>query len=130
MGTIDLQCVTSLIRCGMTLLVLAWLALAVHAGPTLSLAHRYPGPWAELTQGVRDVLELRKVTACSWAMARQSARHPGDYLLYCSSDAQHWTRWRVQPAAQKVRGPGDIVDGIPPPNSDQADISLPPRHTQ
>jgi hypothetical protein len=115
MGTTDLQCVISLIRCGSALLVLAWLASAASISSTLSLAHRYPGPWVELTQSVRHVLNLRNVTACNQAVARPSVRHSDDYLLYCSSDARHWTRWRVLPAVQKVRGPAELVEGIPPP---------------
>jgi hypothetical protein len=115
MGTTDLQCCISLIRCGSALLVLAWLALAANVSSTLSLAHRYPGPWAELTPRIRDVLHLHNVGDCSEAMVRRSVRHSEDYLLYCSRDARHWTRWRVLPSAQKVRGPGDIIEGIPPP---------------
>ncbi|MGZ5988815.1 MAG: hypothetical protein ACXWLC_09495 [Rhizomicrobium sp.] len=45
-------------------------------------------------------------------MGRQSPRNPGEYLLYCTRDEKLWTSWRVQPAANKVRGPGKLFEGI------------------
>jgi hypothetical protein len=97
-------------RCGLTFLGLTcWLG-AADARPKPS--ERFPGPWLEITQEVRDVLDLNKVFACSQAMGRQSSRNPGEYLLYCTRDEKLWTSWRVQPAANMVRGPGKLFEGI------------------
>lgn len=89
---------------------------ASYAQPELSPSEQYPGPWVEVPQGVRDLLALRKVSACSEAVGRQSSRNPNEYLLYCTQDERHWTSWRVQPASQKVQGPGKLFEGIPTPN--------------
>ena len=97
-------------RCGLALLGLTcWLGTA-DARPKPS--ERFPGPWLEVTQEIRDVLDLNKVSACSQAMGRQSLRNPSEYLLYCTRDEKLWTSWRVQLAAQKIRGPGKLFEGI------------------
>ena len=77
----------------------------------------YPGPWLEITQEVRDTLTLRKVSACNEAVGRQSSLNSGEYLLYCTQDEIHWTSWLVKPPAHKVRGPGNLLDGIPLPDT-------------
>ena len=117
MGPIEIHSVIACVRCGLALLVLAWLARTAEAQTKFSPAHRYPGPWLEISQTIRDVLDLRNVTACTQAMRRQSSHDTGEYLLYCTRDGQHWTRWRVRPAAQKLRGPGEVFEDIPPPRN-------------
>src|SRR5262245_43604572 len=86
-------------RFSFALLGLACLLGTADARPMLLPAEQFPGPWLEVTQEIRDVLALNKVSACSQAAGRQSSRIPGEYLLYCTSDEKHWTSWRVQPAA-------------------------------
>jgi hypothetical protein len=106
----------SLFRSGLTLLGLTcWLGTA-DARSKLSPTEQFPGPWLEVTQEIRDVLTLHKVSACSQAMARQSSRDPDEYLLYCTRDEKHWTSWRIQPAAQKVRGPDRPYEEIALPD--------------
>jgi hypothetical protein len=87
-----------------------------HARPMLLPSEQFPGPWLEVTQEIRDVLALHKVSACSQAAGRESSRDPGEYLLYCTSDEKLWTSWRIQPAARTVRGPGRLFHGIAPPD--------------
>jgi hypothetical protein len=100
-------------QCGLVLLGLTYLLGTADARPMPS--ERFPGPWLEVTQEIRDVLTLNKVAACSQAAGRESSRDPGVYLLYCTSDEKRWTSWRVQPAARSVRGPGRLFQGIEPP---------------
>lgn len=101
----------------LTLFVLMPWTGASYAQPELSPSEQYPGPWVEVPQEVRDLLALRKISACSAAVGRQSSRNPSEYLLYCTQDERHWTSWRVQPATHKVQGPGKLFEGIPTPNS-------------
>jgi hypothetical protein len=84
--------------------------------PKLSLSERYPGPWVEVTQEIRDLLDSNKIRACTQAMGRQSANDPGEYLLYCTRDEKLWTRWRVWPATHKIRGPDEIFAIMTPPD--------------
>jgi hypothetical protein len=84
--------------------------------PKLSPESRYPGPWVEVTQDIRDILDRNKVRACAQAMGRQSANDPGEYLLYCTRDEQRWTRWRVWPTKGKVRGPDEIFAAMSLPD--------------
>jgi hypothetical protein len=86
------------------------------AGSKLLPSEQFPGPWLEVTQEIRGVLTLNKVSACGQAMARQSSRDPGEYLLYCTRDERHWTSWHVQPATGKVRGPFTLSEDIPLPD--------------
>jgi hypothetical protein len=95
-------------HCSLTLLGLTCLL----ARPS----EHFPGPWLEVTQEIRDVLSLNKVSACSQAAGRESSRNPGEYLLYCTADEKLWTSWRVQPAARTVRGPGRLYQGIALPD--------------
>jgi hypothetical protein len=104
--------VRAFFRCGVALLGLTCLVGAADARPRLLPSEQFPGPWLEVTQEIRDVLTLNKVSACSQAVGRQSSRNPDEYLLYCTRDEKLWTRWRVQPAAHKVRGPGKLFEGI------------------
>jgi len=104
-------------RCGLILSVITPLAAAASAQPKFSPSQQYPGPWLEITQEVRDVLVLHKISACNEAVERQSSRIEGEYLLYCTQDEKHWTRWHVQPATHKVRGPNKPLEGISPPDS-------------
>ena len=97
-------------RYGLTLLGLTCLLGTADARPKPS--ERFPGPWLEVTQEIRDVLALNNVAACSQAVGRQSSRNPDEYLLYCTRDEKLWTSWRIQPAAHKVRGPGKLFEGI------------------
>jgi hypothetical protein len=90
---------------------------AADAGLKLLPSEQFPGPWLEVTQEIRDVLALNKVTACSQAVGRQSSHNSGEYLLYCTTDEKFWTSWRVQSATHKVYGPGKLVEGIAPPDS-------------
>ena len=101
---------------GLMLLALTFLLGTADARPKISPSEEFPGPWLEVTQEVRDVLTLNKVSACSQAMGRQSSRDPGEYLLYCTRDERLWTSWHVQPAAQKVRGPFTLSEDIPLPD--------------
>jgi hypothetical protein len=105
------------VPCAVILSVITPLAVTAFAQPKFSPSEQYPGPWLEITQQVRDVLALHKISACNEAVERQSSRMSGEYLLYCTQDEKHWTRWHVQPATQKVRGPSKILEGIPLPDS-------------
>ena len=100
----------AIFRGGLTLLGLTCLLGTADARPKPS--EQFPGPWLEITQEIRDVLVLNKVSACSQAVGRQSSRSPDEYLLYCTRDEKLWTSWRVQLAAQKIRGPGRLFEGI------------------
>jgi hypothetical protein len=104
-------------RCGLTLLGLTCLPGTADARPKLLPSEQFPGPWLEVTQEIRDVLALNKVTACSQAVGRQSSPNPGEYLLYCTRDEKLWTSWRVEPAAHEVRGPGKLFEDIALPES-------------
>ena len=75
---------TAYLRCGLTLLGLTCLLGTADARPKLLPSEQFPGPWAEVAEEIREVLALNKVFACSQAVARQSSRDPGDYLLYCT----------------------------------------------
>jgi hypothetical protein len=103
-------------RCSLALLGLTCLLGTADARPMLLPSERFPGPWLEVTQEVRDILALNKVAACSQAAGRESSRTPGEYLLYCTSDEKLWTSWRVHPAARTVRGPGRLFQDIALPN--------------
>ena len=70
--------------CLMLFVLTPWTG-ASYAQPELSPSEQYPGPWAEVSQEVRDLLALRKISACSEAAGRQSSRNPNEYLLYCTS---------------------------------------------
>ena len=98
-------------HCSLAILLTCLLGTA-DARPMLSLSEQFPGPWLEVTQEVRDILTLNKVSACTQAAGRESLRNPGEYLLYCTSDEKRWTSWRVQPAAGTVRGPGRLFRDI------------------
>lgn len=101
---------------GLTLLGLTCCLLGTaDARSKLSPSEQFPGPWLEVTQEIRDILTMQKVSACSQAMARQSSQDPGEYLLYCTRDEKVWTSWHVQPAAQKIRGPYRLSEDIPLP---------------
>jgi hypothetical protein len=104
-------------RSGLTLLGLTFLLGTADARPKISPSEEFPGPWLEVTQEVRDVLTLNKVSACSQVMGRQSSRDPGEYLLYCTRDEKLWTSWRVQPAAQTIRGPHKLFEDMALPDS-------------
>ena len=100
----------------LALLGLMCLLGTADARPMLLPSERFPGPWLEVTQEIRDILTLNKVSACSQAAGRESSRNPGEYLLYCTSDEKLWTSWRVQPAAGTVRGPGRLFQDIALPD--------------
>lgn len=100
----------------LALLGLTCLLGTADARPMLLPSEQFPGPWLEVTQEIRDVLALNKISACSQAAGRVSARNPGEYLLYCTRDEKLWTSWRVQPAARTVRGPGRLFEGIALPD--------------
>jgi hypothetical protein len=106
-------------HCSLALLGLTCLLGTADARSALLPSEQFPGPWQEVTQEIRDLLALNKVSACSQAAGRESSRSPGDYLLYCTSDEKIWTSWRVQPAAQTVRGPDKLYEGIAPPDGYQ-----------
>ena len=101
---------------GLMLLALTFLLGTAEARSRLSPSEQFPSPWLEVTQEIRGVLTLNKVSACGQAMARQSSRDPGEYLLYCTRDERHWTSWHVQPATGKVRGPFTLSEDIPLPD--------------
>ena len=103
-------------HCSLALLGLTYLVGMADARPKLSPSEEFPGPWLEVTQEIRDVLALNKVSACSQAAAQESSRTPGEYLLYCTSDEKLWTSWRVQPTAHTVRGPGRLFQDIALPD--------------
>ena len=75
MGSIQFKSLRRYLFGGLTLLVLVRLASAADAQPNLSPSEQYPGPWLEVTQEIREVLALRKVSACSQAVGRQSSRN-------------------------------------------------------
>jgi hypothetical protein len=103
-------------HCSLPLLSLTCLLSMADARSVLSLSDQFPGPWLEVSQEIRDLLALNKVSACSQAAGRESSLNPGEYLLYCTSDEMIWTSWRVQPAAHTVRGPGKLYEGIALPD--------------
>lgn len=117
MGSIQLESRRQLFRCCLVLAVLTSLASAANARPGFSASEHYPGPWLEITQEIREVLALHKISACNQTAGRQSSRKAGEYLLYCTRDEKVWTSWHVEPAARKVRGPGKLFEDIPPPDS-------------
>jgi hypothetical protein len=102
-------------HCSLVLLGLTYMLCTADARPMPLPSERYPGPWLEVTQEVRDFLTLNKISACSQAAGRESSSNPGEYLLYCTSDEKVWTSWRVQPGAHSVRGPGRLFRKIAPP---------------
>ena len=73
-------------HCSLTLLSLTCMLGTADARRMLLPSEQFPGPWLEVTQEIRDVLTLNKVSACSQAAAREFSRTPGEYLLYCTSD--------------------------------------------
>src|SRR2546430_16788022 len=77
----------------LALLGLTSLLRTADARPMLLPSEQFPGPWLEVTQEIRDVLVLNKVSACSQAVGRQSSRNSGEYLLYCTTDEKLWTSW-------------------------------------
>ena len=103
-------------HCIFVLLGLTCLLGTADARSMLLPSERFPGPWLEVTQEIRDLLALNNVSACSQAAGRESSRNPGEYLLYCTSDEKLWTSWRVQPAAHTVRGPGRLFQDIALPD--------------
>lgn len=105
------------IRFGLALFALAPWTDALYAQPKSSPLERYPGPWLDVTQEVRDLLAFHKISACSEAVERQSARNSNEYLLYCTQDERHWTSWRVELATRKLHGPGKLFEGIAVPTS-------------
>ena len=117
MGSIRCKPLTVLFRRGLMLLSVACLPGLANAGQKLLPSEQFPGPWREITQEIRDVLVLNRVSACSQAAGRQSSRSSGEYLLYCTTDEKLWTSWRVQSATLKVCGPGKPFDDIAPPDS-------------
>jgi len=102
--------------CHCSLALLTCLFGAANARPMLLPSERFPGPWLEITQEIRDILTLNEVSACTQAAGRESSRNPGEYLLYCTSDEKLWTSWHVQPTARTVRGPGRLLRGIALPD--------------
>lgn len=117
MGSIQLKLRRQIFRCCLMLAVLTPLASATDARPKGSGSDHYPGPWLEVSQEIREVLEFHKVSACTQAAGRQSSRNAGEYLLYCTRDEKVWTSWHVEPEAHRVRGPGKLFEGIPTPDS-------------
>jgi hypothetical protein len=114
MGSIPRKPLRAAYHCSFALLGLTCLLRTADARPMLLQSEQFPGPWLEVTQEIRDVLALNKVSACSQAARRESSRNPGEYLLY--SDEKLWTSWRVRPAARTVRGPGRLFQGIALPD--------------
>ena len=102
-------------HCSLALLGLTCLLGTADARPMLP-SERFPGPWLEVTQEVRDFLDSKQGLCLSQAAGRELSRNPGEYLLYCTSDEKLWTSWRVQPAARTVRGPGRLFQGIALPD--------------
>lgn len=115
MGSISRKSFRATFHCGLVLLGLACTPCTADARSMPLPSERYPGPWLEVTQEVRDFLTLNKISACSQAAGRESPSNPGEYLLYCTLDGKFWTSWRVQPAARSVRGPGRLFRDIAPP---------------
>lgn len=86
MGSIPRKPLRAAYHGSFALLGLTCLLRTADARPMLLLSEQFPGPWLEVTQEIRDVLALNKVSACSQAAGRKSSRNPGEYLLYCTSD--------------------------------------------
>ena len=78
MGSIQLELRRQLFRCCLVLAVLTSLASAANARPGFSASEHYPGPWLEITQEIREVLALHKISACNQAAGRQSSRKAGN----------------------------------------------------
>jgi hypothetical protein len=117
MKSIQRTLLTQLSCSGLTVLGLTCCLLGTaDAGSKLSPSEQFPGPWLEVTQQIRDILTLNKISACGQAMARQSSQDPDEYLLYCTRDEKIWTSWHVKPAAQKIRGPYRLSEDIPLPD--------------
>ena len=116
MGSTRCKPLTALFRRGWMLLSLTCLPGLANAGQKLLPSEQFPGPWLEITQEIRDVLVLNRVSACSQAVGRQSSGSSGEYLLYCTTDEKLWTSWHVQSATQQVYGPGKLFEGIAPPD--------------
>jgi hypothetical protein len=102
--------------CSLALLGLTCSPGPANARPMLLPSEQFPGPWLEITQEIRDLLTLNRVSGCSQAAGRESSHNRGEYLLYCTSDEKLWTSWRVQPAARIIRGPGRLFRDIGPPD--------------
>ena len=62
------------LRCGLMLLGLTCLLGTADARPKLLPSEQFPGPWAEVTEEIREVLALNKVFACSrqWPVNRRA----------------------------------------------------------
>lgn len=116
MGSIRNRQFSEYFQCGLTILGLMCVPGMADAQQKLLPSERFPGPWQEVTDEIRNVLTLNKVSACSQALGRQSSRDPDDYLLYCTQDEKLWTSWRVQLATQKVHGPGKLCEDIALPD--------------
>jgi len=100
-------------RWGLTLFVLISVSTAQ---AQTKASQRYPGPWFEVSQEVREILTRNHVLACAEAAARQSSENPGEFLLYCTRDEEIWTSWRIEPAKHRLVGPGKLLEGIPLPD--------------
>ena len=116
MESIPRKPLQSAVHGSLALLGLTCLLGAADARPMPSASERFPGPWLEVTQEIRDILTQNRIGACAQAAGRESSHDPGVYLLYCTSDEKHWTSWRVQPAARNVRGPGRLFPDIALPD--------------
>ena len=63
-------------HCSLALLGLTYLLGTADARPMLLPSERFPGPWLEVTQEVRDILTLNKIAACSQAAGRELSSKP------------------------------------------------------
>ena len=61
-------------------------------------SEQFPGPWQEVTQEIRDLLALNKVSACSQAAGRESSAAPA--IICCTA---HQTRRSGQAGASNQR---------------------------
>ena len=63
-------------HCSLALLGLTCLLGTADARPMLLPSEQFPGPWLEVTQEIRDVLSLNKVSACSQAAGTRIVAQP------------------------------------------------------
>ena len=94
-------------HCSLALLGLTCLLGTAHARPMLLPSERFPGPWLEVTQEIRDLLRSEQ-SFCAAVRPRDAnlSLNPGEYLLYCTSDEELWTSRRVTTGGAHRSRPG------------------------
>ena len=96
---------------GLVLLGLTSVLCAADARPMLLPSEEFPGPWFEVTQEIRDILALNKVSACSQAAGRESSRNPGEYLLVLHVGRKGLDRLACKTGGARRSRPGQAPSG-------------------